>query len=252
MPGFEEPAHLKEGDGLAGKLETFDFESKITENSRKITVYLPPGYDESGDAYPALYVHYGQMAQDMGKLHVSLDNLIGKSVAPVIAVFVHMNPEARFREVSSEPYLKMMAEELVPHIDSRYRTKAEASARALSGGASGGYASVLGAITYPGVFGMAGGQSCNIDGNRKASLLETIRKAGKQDVRFYLDWGLYDLRNEDNELNRAADSRELTGLLVDQGYRVDGGQVNQGYNWDNWRLRYHLMLESLFPLDPVR
>ena len=252
MPAWTEPAHLKESGSLTGRLESFDFSSKVTENSRKITVYLPPGYEAGSDRYAALYVHYGQLALDNGKLQNSLDNLIGKTVAPVIAVFVHMNPEIRFREVGSEPYLQMMAEELVPHIDGRYRTRTEAAARAMAGGSSGGYASMLGAFKYPQVFGMAGGQSTNIDQARKAAVFETVRAAGKQDLRFYLDWGLYDLRNAGGELRRAADNRELTGLLVDLGYRVDGGQVNQGYDWDNWRTRYNLMLESLFPLDPAR
>ena len=81
MPEADAADHLNEPTGMTrGKIDTFHFESKIMENSRKVEVYLPPGYSESGERYPTVYVNYGQQAKDWGKMTNTLDNLIGKTI----------------------------------------------------------------------------------------------------------------------------------------------------------------------------
>src|SRR5438128_909331 len=43
-----------------GRLEEFEFESRLLRNRRRIRVHLPPGYDEDpGRRFPILYVHDG-------------------------------------------------------------------------------------------------------------------------------------------------------------------------------------------------
>src|SRR4051812_7203780 len=45
-----------------GRLDRIEaFESKILDNERNLSIYLPPGYDERGELrYPVLYMQDGQ------------------------------------------------------------------------------------------------------------------------------------------------------------------------------------------------
>jgi enterochelin esterase-like enzyme len=74
-----------------GKVERFEFDSKVTNNKRPTMVYLPPGYS-SARKYPVLYLLHGIGGNEThwttpGKAEVILDNLIadGKAV-PMIVV----------------------------------------------------------------------------------------------------------------------------------------------------------------------
>ncbi|HEX9654584.1 MAG TPA: PQQ-binding-like beta-propeller repeat protein, partial [bacterium] len=91
---FDDPA-----EGIVrGRIDSLNFESKILGNSRKLDVYVPAGYDQSQNRYPVVYIHYGAMAKDWAKMPNTLDNLIGKTIQPLIAVFIHVNQQAGFQE----------------------------------------------------------------------------------------------------------------------------------------------------------
>ncbi len=96
MPGWGYPTHLHEPTGERGRIESFAFRSEISRSERGITfaiereikVYLPPGYDDGGERYPLLIVNNGLRALEFGKMDHSLDNLIGRTVAPLIVALV--------------------------------------------------------------------------------------------------------------------------------------------------------------------
>jgi enterochelin esterase-like enzyme len=55
-----------------GRLEPIEgFESKILGNRRRVTVYLPPGYDDRPERrYPVLYAQDGQNLFEPERAHV--------------------------------------------------------------------------------------------------------------------------------------------------------------------------------------
>ena len=253
MPKSGDHRHLNEPMGMTkGRIDTFQFESKLMEVSRKLDVYLPPGYENSSTRYPVLYVNYGQQAKDWGKMTNTLDNLIGKTISPVIAVFVHLS-QLGFNEVSGpqkEKYAQMMAEELVSFIDKQYRTLAHADSRAIMGGSSGGFISAMTAFLHPGVFNKVGGQSINIDNPRDKELIDLISSSDKLPVEFFLHWGKYDIRN--NNLDRAGVNRKFDALLKEKGYVNHGGEFNDGYGFASWSTRNDDILEAFFPLKKTQ
>ena len=120
-------------------------------------VYLPPGYDPEGDQpYPSLYVHDGQDALEKGDFKNALDELIGESVTPLIAVFVVPDPDKERGELRDPNYSKMLVEELVPLIDGRYRTIDRPMARGTAGFVGGGDFSLSLAFGSPETFARVG------------------------------------------------------------------------------------------------
>jgi enterochelin esterase-like enzyme/outer membrane protein assembly factor BamB len=245
---FEDPA-----EGMVrGRIDSVNFESKILENSRKLDVYVPPGYDESQSRYPVVYIHYGAMAKDWAKMPNTLDNLIGKTIQPVIAVFIHVNQRAGFREYAGEPRFKFaqaVMEELVPFIDSKYRTIADPGARLMMGGSSGGYLAILAALKHPGVISYIAGHSTNVDNPRGDELRDLIASTDKVPTQFYVHWGKYDIRDSSTDLDRQAVNAALFQNLKNKGYVVHGGEFSDGYGYTSWRIRQDDILETFFPIQ---
>ncbi len=146
--------------------------SKTTNSWRHIYVYTPPGYEaNTSRRYPVLYLQHGggedeRVWIEMGRTNVILDNLIaaGKA-APFIVVMetsaaykpgeVPPRPpqprpagagpggqptaDARPRMIFSfETYKEVMIKDLIPFIDSHFRTLTEGKNRAMAGLSMGG------------------------------------------------------------------------------------------------------------------
>jgi len=135
LPAAETSGPLVIGD-------TFTLESKALGETRRINVYLPPGYAEAPAAtFPVLYMPDGGLAEDF--LHVAglVEVLVGNnSMRPFILVGIENtqrrrdltgptdNPEDRkIAKVvgGSGAFRQFIREELMPRIRTRYRTTAE-------------------------------------------------------------------------------------------------------------------------------
>ena len=122
--------------------ETFTIESKPLGETRRINVYLPPGYADSKDArVPVLYMPDGGLAEDFlhvaGLVQVSVGN---GTMRPVLLVGIENTQRRRDMtgptEVEadkkiapvvgqSEAFRKFIRDELMPQVKDRYRTTGE-------------------------------------------------------------------------------------------------------------------------------
>lgn len=122
--------------------ETFTIQSKVLDETRRINVYLPPGYAESPDArVPVLYMPDGGMAEDFlhvaGLVQVSVGN---GTMRPFLLVGIENTQRRRDmtgpteneedkkiapRVGGSEAFRRFIREELMPRVKERYRTTAE-------------------------------------------------------------------------------------------------------------------------------
>ena len=116
--GWSQPDFLQPYEGEnPGRVESFELTSKTLENSRQIHVYLPPGYDKGSERYPVLLFNDGDPWLNWANLPNSLNQLIGSHIAPIIAVFVELPPNAasdEFGGMRSTDYVNMLADELKP------------------------------------------------------------------------------------------------------------------------------------------
>lgn len=141
--------------------------------TRRVPVYLPPGYEDERARYPSVYVLTGftgrgtmLLNDDAWQENIAqrMDRLIREGKArPMILVM----PDC-FTRIGGSQYLDSPAvgnyeshviSELVPFIDRKYRTLAQREHRAVVGKSSGGYGSVILALRHPDMFGLMASHS---------------------------------------------------------------------------------------------
>jgi len=166
-----------------GQLHEHWYESKITGNWRRCIVYTPPGYDaatNSASRYPVLYLLHGEGEDEtgwsrQGGLSFIIDNAIQGNSSSFFAasspkakemIVVMDNGYATYTESApvksdpSESYLPpfmksgtvafgaVLANELMPMIDSTYRTIADSDHRAIAGLSQGGAQAMAVGLTH--------------------------------------------------------------------------------------------------------
>ena len=130
-----------------------------TDPPQEFRIYLPPCYAEKTDRrYPVLYLLHGQTYIDDQWVRLgaadAADTLIRSGQAsPFIIVF----PDDRYWNLPPGPgFGQRLVDELIPHIDSTYRTLPDRNHRAIGGLSRGaGWALRLG-LTHWKLFGSIG------------------------------------------------------------------------------------------------
>ncbi len=156
VPG-DKPAFYDVQDVPHGEIRTLLYKSKSNGVTRELTVYLPPGYEESrGRRYPVLYLLHG-FANDhhswhrYGRANDILDNLLAeRAIVPFLVVMplgyggAHVNgdgtgiPPASGDRGDVGMYERDLLEDVIPMIDKKYRTVADRKSRAVVGFSMGG------------------------------------------------------------------------------------------------------------------
>ncbi|GJQ61914.1 MAG: phosphonate ABC transporter ATP-binding protein [Melioribacteraceae bacterium] len=153
--------------GVTGKLEYLrDLQYDILL-PRDVVIWLPPGYEDSEESYPVLYMHDGQNIVDPKttpfgvdwQMDEAADSLIRQGVIePFILVGVY-NSRTRmsdYRNIDTGfVYVEFLAEYLKPKIDSLYRTKPSTENTYNGGSSMGGIVSLMTAWERSDVFGGA-------------------------------------------------------------------------------------------------
>ena len=185
-------------------------------------------------------------------MDVSLDNIIGASVRPVIVVFVPSLIGGGYAEYIGsrrDEYARIFLDEVVPLVDGAYRTVATREGRANMGAMYGAFMAFYATFTHPDVFGRLAMQSIDWDQKAAAENGALIAPASTQlPLRIYLDWGKYDLRSPMEGYNLRRSSEAFARLLEAGGYSFAGGAVNDGAGWASWRNRTDRVFEALFPI----
>jgi enterochelin esterase-like enzyme len=250
MPAWPEPSHLQEApEARRGRLETVEVKN-ATGVKASVLVYLPAGYEGGEARLAAAYVFGGDSARDIGLVPRSLDNLVGRSVAPLIAVFVgdiDWGPAKPKDEEAGQAEADFVAKEVVPAVDRHFRTRGEPASRAAVGAGFDGWTAAYAAFHFPEVFGIVGAQSLFMLSSGETELKKEIRTAEERPLRLYLDWGRYDLRGTREAWDMTETNRRFAAFLRERGYRPAGGEVNDGFGWASWCNRTDRLFAALFP-----
>ncbi len=252
MPKWVEAKHVQPHAGAApGQIDSLNFTSASTGSGGTLKIYLPSGYGESKSRYPVAYVHDGIAAMSRGNLPAALDYLIGKTVAPVIAVFIPPFFGGGYDEYNGsfkEKYARMVVEEILPLIDRTYLTIPAPEARANLGNSFAGVTALYLTFNYHDKFNKAGVQSVfwDLEEQRKHETL--FARAEARELTLYLGWGKYDIRSPLEGFDIRSVCTALSQHLKEKGVKVHGGEVNEGFGWLSWRNRNDKVFESLYPL----
>ena len=134
-------------DGIdRGKLETVEYESKVSGGKRKMTVYTPPGYSKD-NKYPVLYLLHGIGGDHNewprgGVVNNILDNLVAnKKAVPMIVAMPNGRASGgpagkgkggnAFQDFGT--FDQNLLKDVIPYIESNYSVKADREQRALAG-----------------------------------------------------------------------------------------------------------------------
>ncbi|MDP6776157.1 MAG: PQQ-binding-like beta-propeller repeat protein [Candidatus Latescibacteria bacterium] len=254
MPRWRAPDHLEERqDGVHGRIDTVRFVNDVGDINRVLEVYLPAGYDESSnERYPVVYVHDAKQARRLGQLDVSLDNLIGERVRPVIVVLLPSLVGGGYLQYVGprrDEYIRLFVEEVVPFIDRTYPTIRDRDHRANFGRRFGGLKAFYATFTHPDLFGGLAIQTIYLDpmaGAESAHLF--VPASSRPPLRIYMDWGKYDLRRPMEGYDYGKSIASFAALLESRGYTLVGGMVNDGGGWASWNNRTDRVFETLFPI----
>lgn len=251
-------------------LESITLGSSLLNRAVRYSIYLPPDYYVSNRRYPVVYLLHGYSDNEtswiqFGETDRIVDELIKSGELPPMIIVMpdagvtwYMNDyQSMYR------YEDMFVQELIPRIDSAYRTRTQREYRAVSGLSMGGHGSLLLAMHHPDLFGSCAALSAAVFteetianmpddryNDRFASLLSgpvkgeerltahwkrnsplvLARSAPESDlkrVRWYIDCG------DDDGLS-AANAQlhiELLKRKIEHEYRVRDG----AHTWAYWR-----------------
>jgi enterochelin esterase-like enzyme len=138
----------------------FSSPSRGANTQASYLIYLPKSYKTNSQLrYPVIYwLHGGRGSQREGGWMVDqIDKAISVGKMPeVIIVLVQGLPTVRYVDTKdgTRPVEKVIIKDLIPHIDSAYRTINDRKSRAIEGMSMGGYGALRLGFKYPELFGV--------------------------------------------------------------------------------------------------
>ena len=166
VPAKDEAFYADRTDIEHGNVQKVLFPSHVNGNQLGTAyVYTPAGYEKGKKRYPVLYLQHGWGENEtswpvQGKAGLIMDNLIaeGKALPFIVVMTYGMTNDVVFgrpfdRGKVAEDFGKVLVDELVPYIDSHFRTVADRKHRAMAGLSMGGMETHAITLSRPGVFG---------------------------------------------------------------------------------------------------
>jgi len=235
------------------------YKSATLGMERRMTIYCPPGYDNSKESYPVLYLLHGSGGDEeawitLGCVSRIMDNLIAEGkIKPMMVVMPNGNPTksaAPGETAENLSYIPAMSNsfpgykdgsyemafnEIISFVEKNYRVKANRQNRAIAGLSMGGFHSLYISANFPKTFDYIGLFSPGISASgvkEGAEAYQNINeklKLQKQNG-FKLYWigcGVDDFLYEDIKKYRS----QLDALDFPYEYK----ESSRGHIWSNWR-----------------
>ncbi len=249
--------------------------SEILAAEKKYAVYLPPDYATSERSYPVLYLLHGGGDDQTGwvqfgeVLHIADKAIREGSATPMVIVMPDASGEQRgyFNDVTGEwRYEDFFFDELMPHVEQRFRIKGQKRYRAVAGLSMGGGGSFMYALHRPDLFSSAAPLSASTGPASVEAFTERLRRRGLatpdiadaeiesyvrrhnavaliedlpeeeiSSVRWFIDCGDDDFLFEGNALVHIA----LRKRNIPHEFRIRDG----GHTWTYWRDSLPVVLE---------
>jgi enterochelin esterase-like enzyme len=245
-----------------GAVGVVNYYSSALKKFRRFHLYTPPGYEANQEKYPVLYLLHGANESDeswsvMGRAAFLLDNLIAERRAvPMIVVMPngHIDqtpPNVAWGVSTSGPlkgelvdFVNEFAADIMPYIDSHYRTIADRSHRAIAGLSMGGTQTLniafgnLDRFSALGVFssGILVGSLEEWEKDHRSVLDDARLKKGLKTI-----W--FSTGSSDPFINN---SRAAVEMLKKHGFAPSFEETAGSHSWVNWRNYLHEFVPQLF------
>ncbi len=259
LPTLTETAFFSKADVPHGKVEQATYKNYAGADKR-MHLYLPPDYNKN-TSYPVLYLNHGGGGDDAnwssedpkrgGNAQFILDNLIAAGKAkPMLIVMpdthgcASATPSAPGKDdACTQEYLK----DIIPYVDSHYRTKANRENRALAGLSMGGFVVLHTGLphldTFSELYVYSSGHINQQDLKQFDENFSPMLKDPKTNdlfrVPFYMAAGETDIA-----LNNG---QKVMALFNQYGVRNFWVLSTGGHEWPNWRRYLYQTAQIMFP-----
>lgn len=230
--------------------------------AREMLIWLPPGYNDTANAtrtYPVLYLHDGQNLFEKGPgisgdwlVDETAVELIGQGmVKPFIVVGIPHAGASRASEYlmteaidgvvpDADRYLGVLADQIVPRVESALRADPRRESRIVGGSSLGGLIALYAAYQRPEVFGSVLAESPSIRLRGKNIWTQVLQRPKRWPDRVFIAGGGHEA-GDNEQANRAyvAELRSFAGVLEANG--VDTKLVidpNAEHNERAWASRF--------------
>lgn len=265
--GIEVPAHDQDFYSLKnvphGELRQVLFYSKTTDSHHKAFVYTPPGYEANAEQrYPVLYLQHGWGEDEngwgaQGHANLIMDNLIAeKKAKPFIIVMTYgMTNDVPLgggpRGQGGRPafnfdqFKGVLLDDLIPYVDSHYRTLSDQPNRAMAGLSMGGMQTRTIAPANLDKFSAIGLFSGGSISPESIPDLEDFKKKVKL---VFVGYGSKELGG--NRGGRGGDPKQATEGLKSSGINAHFYvSPDTAHEWQSWRRCLYQMAPLLFQDD---
>ena len=228
-----------------GNIQEVIYWSESTGQMQTAMVYLPPTYGKvvkgKQERFPVLYLQHGWGENEtswakQGHAGLIMDNLIADGkIKPFIVVMAYgLTNNIKFGTIgqfTAKEFETLLIDELIPHIDKNFLTKADKWNRAMAGLSMGGVETKLITLRRPEVFGYWG----LLSGGQYAPEEIKDPKAVK-----YIFEGCGSKENPDG-INKSVEALKAAGFNAE-------GLISEGtaHEFLTWRRCLYQMAQSLF------
>jgi enterochelin esterase-like enzyme len=150
-------------------LESMVMSSSLMNQGVKFSIYLPPDYYTSNRRYPVVYLLHGYGDNETSWVQFGEANRIADAgidegkLPPMIIVMPNGGASWFVNDYQNKVrYEDMFVQELIPHIDSSFRTRTQREFRGISGLSMGGFGALTLAMHHPELFGSCAALSAGI------------------------------------------------------------------------------------------
>ena len=255
----------------AGEIAKQDFPSALLKNTRKISVYTPPGYSKNAPPYNLLVVFDGDSFIETVPTPTTLDNLISeKRIAPTIALIVGNAKGMRGTELPCNPtFAEFLNSELIPWLRRSYNVTLDPRGVTIGGCSYGGLAATCAAYRHPETFGNVLSQSGSYwwtpppDPTKPDTfapdadpsyVAQLFINSPKLPIRFYLDAGSLELDRSGKGGSILVPNRHFRDVLRAKGYEVFYQEFQGAHDYASWRgtIADGLILLGGKPVEPAK
>ena len=249
-----------------GEVRAVWYDSPTLNATRRMMLYLPPGYELSRQRYPVLYLLHGTGGDEtvwleQGHAAQVLDNLIASGKAePMIVVMPNghtdtpaapgMGPNNNEQPTFAHKQwmdgtFEQSFNDIMNWVDKNYRTRAAKRYRAIAGLSMGGYHSLYISANQPDDFNYVGLFSpaisrmdqgkCKIYDDLEGKLIAQFKQRPRL---YWLGIGKDDFLYKDNA--------EFRKLLDKNRLRYTYHESAAGHEWANWRDYLVIFVQQIF------
>jgi enterochelin esterase-like enzyme len=205
-----------------GAIESGVINDKRLKKPMTYFIYLPPCYQEhTAEHYPVLYLLHGVTYSEdqwirLGAPRAADQMIAARELPPFIIVMPY---DYGIDPPTISNFGEVLADTLIPTIDSTYRTQGDRVHRALGGLSRGGGWAIHIGIRHPELFASLGGHSPAIFFSDSDTMKVRLRNIpAEQQPRFYIDIG--DADNENRSAQAFADLLDQFGFEHEWHFNV--------------------------------